>query len=140
MGSRGPTQQHFQEGTAQGRSVQPSPSLDNSSGFAPTVAKLVGSGDALKTREPRVGLLTQASRIRSWLGSGWKVRVGDLLDFPAQSWCAGRFMNLELTRSGGETVAVWPSGPNFLLQCARHLLKQGPSPKSSELSNTQDKG
>ena len=106
----------------------------------PTVAKLVYSGDALKTREPRVGLLTQASRIRSWLGSGWKVRVGDLLDFPAQSWCAGRFMNLELTRSGGETVAVWPSGPNFLLQCARHLLKQGPSPKSSELSNTQDKG
>jgi len=69
-----------------------------------------------------------------------KVRVGDLLDFPAQSGCAGRFMNFELTRSGGETVAVWPSGPNFLLQCARHLLKQGPSPKSSELSNTQDKG
>ena len=106
----------------------------------PTVAKLVYSGDALKTREPRVGLLTQASRIRSWLGSGWEGQGRRFVGSPAQSGCAGRFMNFELTRSGGETVAVWPSGPNFLLQCARHLLKQGPSPKSSELSNTQDKG
>ena len=95
---------------------------------------------ALATLLRRVNLELGCSRIRSRLGSGWKVRVGDLLDFPAQSWCAGRFMNLELTRSGGETVAVWPSGPNFLLQCTRHMLKQGPSPKSSELGNTQDKG
>jgi len=105
----------------------------------PTVAKLVYSGDALKTREPRVGLLTQ-SRIRSWLGSGWEGQGRRFVSSPAQSGCAGRFMNFELTRSGGETVAVWPSGPNFLLQCTRHMLKQGPSPKSSELGNTQDKG
>lgn len=46
----------------------------------------------------------------------------------------------DLWGSGGETAAVWPVLPNFLLQCARHMLKQGPGAKSGELGNTQDKG
>ena len=102
----------------------------------PTVAKFVGSGDALKTREPRVGLLTQALPIRSWLGSGWEGQGRRFVGFSCPgAGCADHFMNFELTSSGGETVALWP-----LLQCARDMLKQGPGAKSGELGNTQDKG
>ncbi len=102
----------------------------------PTVAKFVGSGDALKTREPRVGLLTQALPIRSWLGSGWEGQGRRFVGFSCPgAGCADHFMNFELTSSGGETVALWP-----LLQCARDMLKQGPGAKSRELGNTQDKG
>lgn len=69
--------------------------------------------------------------VQGWEGQGRRF-VG--FSCPGEG-CAAHFINFELTSSGGETVAVWP-----LLQCARHMLKQGPGAKSGELGNTQDKG